>query len=234
MLPTRILVDDGFTPRQLARRLEASGLTLEDIDALLLTHEHTDHASGVPALLAKRRLPVFCTRGTARAVGLAGDADLHVVHAGVPVEVGSLLVFPFEVPHDAREPVQFAFSDGDVRLALLTDIGRPTVDVARAIGRVDALLLETNHDERMLAAGAYPAFLKMRIAGDHGHLSNTQAGQLLGQLDRSRLQHLIAAHLSQHNNRAELAQAALSRVAGCAAREIQVADQDSGLDWRSV
>lgn len=234
ILPTRILVDDGFSPRQLVRRLEAAGLALDDIDALVLTHEHGDHAGGAPALLGKRRLPVFATRGTARAAGLPADADLHVLRAGEAVDVGSLFVVPFEVPHDAREPVQFVFSDGDVRLALLTDIGRPTVDVARAVGGVDALLLECNHDEAMLAGGAYPPFLKMRIGGDHGHLSNTQAAQLLGQIDRSRLQHLVAAHLSQHNNRPDLARRALSQVAGCADREILVADQDSGLDWLSV
>lgn len=234
ILPTRILVDVGFQPKQLARRLEQAGLTLDDIDALVLTHEHGDHASGALALLAKKPLPVFATRGTARALGLPPEADLHVLHAGEPVEVGTLLVTPFAVPHDAMEPVQFVFSDGAAKLALLTDIGRPTHEVAAAVGGVHALLLECNHDATMLATGMYPPFLKMRIAGRDGHLSNAQAAELLAQVDRTRLQHLVAAHLSAHNNRPELARAALAPVAGCAPHDVQVADQASGLDWRAV
>ncbi len=235
LLVTRVLVDNGFKPKQLAARLARAGLALDDLDAVFVTHEHSDHADGVAALLERRPMPVFATRGTAAAARFdAIGVDLHALRAGVAVELGTLRIEPFAVPHDAGEPVQFVFDDGARRFGLVTDIGTPTAAVADALDRLDALMIECNHDAALLRASDYPPFLKARIAGDRGHLSNAQAADLLARIDRSRLRCVVAAHLSRKNNASALAQAALAAVLNCAPAEILVARQADGLDWLAV
>ncbi|MBS0320398.1 MAG: MBL fold metallo-hydrolase, partial [Proteobacteria bacterium] len=147
--------------------------------------------------------------------------------------VGDLEIRPFPVPHDAREPVQFVVTDGAHRLGVLTDIGMVTPHVRASLDGCDALVLECNHDLGMLMGGAYPAALKARIAGRHGHLCNDDAGALLAALDTSRLQHIVAAHLSRENNTPLLARAALAAALGCADDWIGVAAQDTGFEWRA-
>lgn len=229
-LTTRVLLDNGFNGRQLQQRLARAGLVVEQLDAVVLTHEHSDHVGGVRALLRRRAVPVFCSAGTARAAAV--EACFTEVVAGELVDIGALRLMPYSVAHDASEPLQYVFGDGDRRLGVLTDVGAPGEDVFNALGGIDALVLECNHDVGMLLAGAYPAFLKGRILGDLGHLSNAQAASLLRQLDRRRLGLVAAAHLSRRNNQPRLAQAALAAVLGCAAEEVLVADQDDGLPWQ--
>ncbi len=231
---TRVLVDNGFGPRQLARRLARMQLSIDDLDAVVITHEHSDHIGGVPALVRKRRIAVFASGGTARAAGIGEAADVRRLRAGEPARIGDLSVAPYAVPHDAAEPLQFVFSDGHRRLGLLTDIGCSVPAVARMLDGLDALLLECNHDADILAAGDYPPFLKARIAGDRGHLSNAQAAGLLAEIDRSRLRFIGAAHLSRHNNRPALARQALAAAAECSEADIHVAGQDSGLPWFEI
>ena len=233
--PTRVLVDNGFNLRQLKRRLARAGLAIDTLDAILVTHEHSDHAVGVATLARRHRIPVFATAGTARASELVErGCDWRPLQDGVTVGIGGLAVRPYAVPHDAAEPVQFVFSDGAVRLGLLTDIGSATDGVVAALAGLRALILECNHDAEMLRTGPYPYFLKSRIGGDHGHLSNAQAASLLGRLDRRGLQSVIAAHLSRSNNHPTLARAALARVLNCAEADVAVADQDEGLTWRRL
>lgn len=232
---TRVLVDDGFTLKQLGRRLERAGLTLHDIDAIVVTHEHSDHVGGVVRFACKAGIPVYCSEGTARAAGLmARGVDWRELVSGVREQIGALVIDPYEVPHDAAEPLQFVFGDGGRWLGLLTDAGQPTTLMVAALRRVDALVLECNHDEGMLRTGPYAAFLKQRIAGARGHLSNTQAGALLRQLDCMRLQWVAAAHLSAQNNTPALACQALAMALGCNAEDVSVADQDDGFHWREV
>ncbi|MGH6609201.1 MAG: MBL fold metallo-hydrolase [Burkholderiaceae bacterium] len=235
LFATRVLVDSGFSVRQLARRLERAGLSLRDIDAIIVTHEHSDHAGGVASFACKARIPVYCSYGTAASAALeyCGIA-LKLISHGVRIELGPLAIDPYAVPHDASEPLQFVFTDGDRRAGLLTDAGEGSEIIVRALSRTHALLLECNHDEAMLHSGPYPHFLKSRIGSALGHLSNTQAARILKKLDRSRLGWIAAAHLSKSNNTPALARLALCAVLNCDAREVAVADQDDGLAWRAV
>jgi phosphoribosyl 1,2-cyclic phosphodiesterase len=219
----------------LQRRLLRAGLDYADLDAVIVTHEHTDHVGSSLTLAKKANLPVFMSWGTALASGADdGRVDLRILWGGDPLAIGDIEIHPYTVPHDAREPLQFVFSDGDRRLGVLTDTGCATPHIASVLGGCDALVLECNHDREMLATSRYPASLKARISGDLGHLANDAAAALLAQLERSRLKHLIAAHLSQQNNMAGLAQSALAAVLGCAVDEIGVATQAEGFDWRAL
>lgn len=206
---TRVLVDAGLPARDLARRLERSAADsrLDDVEGILCTHEHGDHAGAVPAL-ASAGLMVYATTGTARALNLTGTTT---VAAGETLRVGALEVLPVAMPHDAAEPVGFILDDGEGRVGVITDCGRPTAEVAAAFASCDVLVLETNYDADLLAAGPYPAALKRRIAGPSGHLSNREAAELLRLMKTPRVQVLVLAHLSVENNRPRLARAAVDR-----------------------
>ncbi len=231
--PTRVLVDCGLPPRQLASRLAARGLSVTDIDAVFITHEHSDHVGGVLALQRRHGLPVWASAGTwAQATAKSEHAPAcHVARDGEAITVGALMLRPFAVPHDAAEPLQLSCSDGRRCIGILTDIGEPTAAVAQALQTCDALLLETNHDPGLLAAGAYPVWLKRRIAGPQGHLANGQSAALLDACRHGGLRHVVAAHLSQQNNRPELALAALRATLGSARTQITVADAAQGCAW---
>ncbi len=233
---TRVLVDCGFGPRELERRLARLGLVPEDLDALVVTHEHGDHSAGVMKLAQRHRLDVFLTHGTLAAMPKSRHRapSLRVIDGHCAFAVGALEIAPFPVPHDAREPVQYLFGDGRHRLGVLTDTGAATPHIRAMLDACDALVLECNHDRDMLADGAYPRHLKQRIAGRFGHLDNQAAAALLAGLDRSRLQHLVAAHLSEQNNTPQLARAALAEAIGCAAEWVGVAGQDEGFSWREL
>ena len=231
---TRVLVDCGFGPRDLAKRLAQLELSPDDIDAVVVTHEHSDHVGGLERCARHYGLAVFMTHGTAGAIGSAASMPVALFDSHTPFVVGALEIRPFPVPHDAREPVQFVFSDGRRRVGVLTDTGHVTPHVVAMLTGCDALVLECNHDAAMLARGNYPRMLKQRIAGRFGHLDNDAAADLLRQVNGGCLQHVVCAHISQQNNTAELAQSALAGVLGCAADWIGVADQDSGSSWRCV
>lgn len=232
---TRVLLDCGFSAKEVERRLARLDVRADQIDAILITHEHADHIGGALTLARKWSIPLHMSWGTARAVG-ADDApvDLHVLWGDESVMVGDLEVLPYTVPHDAREPLQYVFSDGASRLGVLTDVGVATAHITNVLSGCDALVLESNHDVGMLATSRYPASLKARIGGMHGHLNNDAAAGILAALDRSKLRHLVAAHLSRENNLPELAQAALAAVLGGTAADVVVATQADGFDWLSL
>jgi phosphoribosyl 1,2-cyclic phosphodiesterase len=234
--PTRVLVDCGLPPRQLAARLATRGLLVADIDAVFVTHEHSDHVAGVLALQRRHGTAVWASAGTWAEASAKGDPapTWHVARHGEAIAVGGLTLQPFAVPHDAAEPLQLTCSDGRYRVGILTDIGEPTEAVARALQGCDALLLETNHDPAMLASGTYPTWLKRRIAGQHGHLANDQSATLLDACRHDGLRHVVAAHLSRHNNRPELALAALSGALGAARTQLAVADAVHGCAWIDI
>lgn len=220
--------------RETERRLQRLGLTVDDLDAILVTHEHGDHIVGVARLAARCAVTVYSSHGTAVKAGFEGLSTLARILGHGPFSVGDIEVRPFTVPHDAREPLQFCFSDGARTLGTLTDVGHITPHILRALVGSDALIVETNHDPEMLARGPYHGALKRRVGGDYGHLGNDQAGELLRALDCGRLQHVVAAHLSEQNNTPDLARRALADGIGCEPEWVQIADQDRGLDWQTI
>ena len=233
---TRILADCGFALNSAVARLTRRNVDPASISAILITHEHDDHIGGAARLAGKFGVPVWLTHGTLQATAgrLAGVDAIEVFDCHQRFSVGAIEIEPYTVPHDAREPAQFVFSDGAARLGLLTDAGSLTAHMQAMLSGLDALVLECNHDLDMLWSGSYPQHLKQRIAGKFGHLDNATAAQLLTSIDCGRLKHLIAAHLSQQNNTPELASAALARELNCEQQWIGIATQDDGFDWRSV
>ena len=231
---TRLLVDAGFSVREIEHRLGRLGRSASELSAILVTHEHSDHINGVGALARKYHIPVWMTPGTWKRQRTGDVPHLSLFSCHQDFVVGDLHVHPFPVPHDAREPSQFVFSDGDKRLGILTDTGMVTRHIEEQLDGCDALILECNHDSEMLETGPYPPSLKRRVGSNLGHLSNDQAEAIVSHIDGSRLQHLVAAHLSEKNNSPQLACEALSRGLDCEEEWIALADQDEGLDWRQV
>ncbi|MDK9712891.1 MAG: MBL fold metallo-hydrolase [Sulfuritalea sp.] len=232
---TRLLIDAGFGPREMLRRLERLGLAAADIDAVLVTHEHSDHIGGVFACARRFDWAVLLTHGTLAACRDDGtDTRITIIDSHEPFSVGDICVRPFPVPHDAREPVQFVLGDGARTLGVVTDAGHVTRHMVDMLDACDALVLECNHDVKMLAQGSYPQALKRRIGGLWGHLDNAAAALLLSRIRHSGLRHVVAAHLSEENNSPALAQAALSAVLDCAQDWVGIATQDDGFAWRDL
>lgn len=233
---TRLLIDCGLPVRQALARIEARGVDPKQLDAILVTHEHGDHVSGVMALARKTGAIVCLTRGTHAAVHLRSvDAchgvALRIIDSHTPFTLGCAEIQPFPVPHDAREPVQYVIIYNELRLGVLTDLGMLTPHVERSLQDCDGLVLEFNHDPEMLAGSTYPDSLKQRIAGRYGHLCNRDAAGLLAKLNLGRLQHIVAAHLSKSNNSTDHVQAAVCEVMVDLPAGFYIATQDEGFDW---
>jgi phosphoribosyl 1,2-cyclic phosphodiesterase len=200
----RVLVDCGFAAREIERRLDLLQVEPTSLDAILITHEHSDHIRGLKVLGRRYRLPVWMTFGTHIGSGCRELPQLHLIdNQSRRFSIGDLIITPYTVPHDAREPCQFVFASNQARLGLLTDTGHITPHVLEHLENCDSLILEFNHDLEMLAAGPYPPRLQARVGGRHGHLNNHQSVELLSRLETARLQHLVAAHLSEKNNSPE-------------------------------
>lgn len=233
---TRLLLDCGFGLADTVTRLGRLGLVPADISGIVVTHEHDDHIGGVARLARRHSIPVWLTPGTLAGfeVLFAEVAEVRMVHNYEAFAVGDLQVQPFPVPHDAREPAQYVFGDGAHRLGVITDAGCSTRHIEAVLSGCDALVLECNHDSEMLRTSSYPQKLRERIAGRLGHLDNGTAADLLSRLENGKLKHLVAAHLSQENNRPDLVRTALARVMNCEPEWIAIADQDNGFDWRQI
>lgn len=236
---TRLLLDCGFGLRETVRRLARLRIDPGELNGILVTHEHDDHAGGAFKFAAKFGLRIWITHGTLRNAqryipDSFDQARLEVIDSHTIFPLGDLEVHPFPVPHDAGEPVQYVFHDGARKLGVLTDTGASTPHIEQMLNGCDALALECNHDLDMLMNGAYAWPLKQRISGRYGHLDNTIAAELLSNLDNTKLQHIVALHLSEKNNTPELAGKALASALGCTTEWVGIASQESGFDWRQV
>ena len=243
---TRVLIDCGFSLRELSLRLAQVDLTPDQLDAVFVTHEHGDHVGCALTLVRRHRIPLWTSRGTWRAICTSSDEPapgdrqqtldglVQFARDGEAIAVGNLELRPFTVPHDAGEPLQLVLSDGARRLGVLTDTGCSTEHLEQQLAGCDALLLECNHDPALLAASAYPASVKARIAGRLGHLSNAQAADILRRCMHPGLRHVAAAHLSERNNTPDLVRSALSSACGASPQDWLVADPRHGLPWLAL
>ncbi len=202
----RLLIDAGLSAREIDRRLREIDLDADALDALLITHEHHDHVSGIGPLARRHQIPVYIVPETAAAISRLGAiADLRYFSAGERFSLGNLDITSFSTTHDAVDPVGFVIDSAEGRIGYATDLGLSTRLVADCLERSRILVLESNHDEQMLLDGPYPWPLKQRIQGRHGHLSNRAAADLLQQLAWDGLEAVFLAHLSEENNHPELA-----------------------------
>ena len=229
-----LLVDCGFSLRETEMRLQRAGISPEQVDAILVTHEHGDHIRGVGAFARKYKTPVWMTHGTSRSASVGDVPENNEIIIGERLDFGDIEVTPFSVPHDASEPCQFLFTTDKHKLGLLTDTGMITPHIIETLSGVDALLLECNHDIEMLAEGEYTTYLKQRVGSDYGHLNNHQAAELLEKIDSSNLATIVAMHISEKNNDPVLAQLALAEALDWDHDEILIAHQAEGFDWMSV
>ena len=206
-----ILIDAGISRKRVEAGLRELELSGKDIDGILLTHEHSDHIKGLGVLARKYGVPIYATPGTAGAVkamsglGRIDDSLFVEIHADQDFQIGDLKVSPFHISHDAAEPVAYRIACGEKKMAVATDLGVYTDYTVEHLKGLDVLLLEANHDIHMLQVGAYPYYLKQRISGDLGHLSNETAGKLLCEVLHDDLKAIVLGHLSKENNYAELA-----------------------------
>lgn len=210
---TRILIDAGFSLRQIRQRLATIGRSPENLTGILVTHEHSDHIQGIGALSDKLRIPVYCNRPTGEAIQsqINGHLDCRLFTTGATFEVGDVLVETFAVPHDAQDPVGFLLRTNEVNVGFLTDLGHVTRLVLERVRPANVLVLEANHDVKMLQDCPHrPWSLKQRILGRHGHLSNESAADAAEQVMSADLRHLYLGHLSRECNHPELARSVVN------------------------
>ncbi len=227
---TTVLVDAGLSARETVRRLEGAGFDPQDIDHLIITHEHRDHVAGLGPVARRLAATVHANEATARAWGQVGTLPARQTFVtGRRFRVGALTVQAFQTPHDATEPVGLIFEHDGQRLALATDLGYLHLLVREKIQGCRAVIVEANHDPSLLRHGPYPEFLKQRVAGRMGHLANDQAAELLTHAAHQGLTDVVLAHLSEINNRPELAwQCARGRLDGLGLGRVRlsIAPQD--------
>jgi len=204
----RILVDAGFSPRQIRKRLEGIGRVPENLTAILVTHEHSDHIQGLTGIAAKLDIPIYCNRDTKEAFEyqLKVKFNCNLFNTGASFEIGDVLVDTFAIPHDAQDPVGFLLRTAAGNIGFATDLGHMTKLVLERIRPANVLVLESNHDVKMLQNCPRRSWsLKQRILGRHGHLSNEAAAEAVAQVMSAGLKHLYLAHLSRECNKPELA-----------------------------
>ena len=208
---THILMDVGISRKRTVDALKEIGLDMTDIDGIFLTHEHTDHITGLPVIAKHSQMPIYATRGTIEAIRKMPkfqDIDpgrFICVRSDEPVSIGDLKIDPMHISHDAADPVGYRIYEGQKKACICTDLGCYTDYTEECLKDSDILLLESNHDINMLQVGNYPYRLKQRILGERGHLSNASSGQLLSKVLNNHLKGIFLGHLSQENNLPELA-----------------------------
>lgn len=224
---TSVLIDAGFSGKQISSRLSLIGKDVEEVSAILLTHEHNDHVSGAGVLSRRCRIPVFANEGTFRgAAKKIGKLHRREEFAtGDTVAYQDLQIRSFRISHDTLDPVGYVISDGMFSIGYCTDTGKVSHLMAARLRKCNVLILEFNHDPHMLKMGPYPLALQQRVRSSQGHLANEDAAEFLGQLQHDKLQYVVLAHLSETNNLPELAQKAAAKVNGSHAYRVMTAGQ---------
>lgn len=208
---THILIDAGISGKRTEQGLNSVGLTMRDIDAIFITHEHSDHIGGLGVLSRKCEIPVYGTRGTidailnTKSIGNVNKELFYAIHPEKPFELKDIVMKPMKVSHDAAEAVAYRIYHGNRKIGVITDLGTYDENTIEQLKDMDVLFAEANHDIRMLQVGPYPYYLKQRILGERGHLSNEVSGRMLSELLHDNLKAIILGHLSRENNMAELA-----------------------------
>ncbi len=226
---TLLMIDNGFSTKETDKRLEKLAVSGHDIDAILVTHEHSDHVAGVARYSRRYDIPVWASHGTNAVSKKLENVECFNSHQSF--KIGSIEIEPILVPHDAREPTQFVFKSKQLKFGIMTDTGSITPHMVEALMGCDGLLLECNYDREMLLNGVYPESLKHRVLGDWGHLDNQQSIALLKQLDTEKMQHLALGHISEKNNTRDLVLDSVSLATQCDRAWLKVIDQQAGLDW---
>jgi phosphoribosyl 1,2-cyclic phosphodiesterase len=225
-----VLVDGGLSCRETEKRMKRLGLSIKKVKAIFVSHEHGDHVHGIPALSKKHALPVYITSQTLNQGNL--DLQAHLIcplHAYEPVAIGNLSITAFPKQHDACDPHSFIVECFSVRVGIFTDIGAPCEHVTRHFRQCHAAFLEANYDDTLLNNGSYPIYLKNRIRGDKGHMSNDQALQLVAQHKPSFMSHLLLSHLSRDNNSPKMVKDVFRKIAGDTEIIIASRDKESRL-----
>lgn len=227
-----VLIDCGFNRKTLLQRLQMCGTDPRQLDALFVTHEHSDHAKGVQAICEALNIPFFASFGTARKMNWTEHPLWRCLHPDEVVSIGRLALLPVVVPHDAEEPLQFVVESSVARrLGVLSDLGSLTPHIISCYSDCHALQLEANHDPVMLQNGPYPPSLRARVAGNYGHLSNQQCAELIRRVRWHGLQYVTAGHISEKNNARELVCAELSPVLDCSPQQVRLLEQDQVSAW---
>ena len=208
---THLLVDTGISKKRIEEGLKKLEIRGDELDGILITHEHSDHIQGLGVFSRKYEIPVYATPGTIAGslcysgLGRMPEGLLHPIHTDEPFALGDVTVSPFAISHDANEPSGYRLECGGKSVAVATDLGKYDSYTVEHLQNLDAVLLEANHDIHMLEVGGYPYYLKQRILGDKGHLSNELSGRLLCDILHDNLKHIVLGHLSKENNYAKLA-----------------------------
>ena len=221
---TRLLIDAGLSAREITKRLAAIGVELKKLHGILVSHEHHDHVGGVGVLARKLRCPVWMTRGTfdASRRRFKGRERIRLIENDETFAVGDVRASAFSISHDAVDPVNYVIEDGDTQVAVATDMGKVTPLVYERLRGADMVIMESNYDRDLLMNGPYPWYLKQRISGTHGHLANCDCAETLGRLAQQGLRHAVLAHLSQENNRPDIARAASEEGLNGMSRHFQI------------
>ncbi len=201
---TILLVDVGFTYKELLKRFEKISLNLEKISGILLTHEHQDHIKGLEILLKKVQVPLYLTFGTLNSIPFELKTKIELIKGGEDFQIGSILISPFSIMHDAKEPISFTFSKGKKKIGFASDLGKVTLLVLEKLKGSNLIAIEANHDENLLINGPYHYRLKERIKGTYGHLSNKDAAEAIKSLLTPHLKYILPIHISETNNKPNL------------------------------
>lgn len=228
---TCLLIDCGFSLKETRARMQTLRASLDEVDAILVTHEHSDHLKGVGPVSRKHALCVWTTHGTWQRARDKRFADVKVFHAHDSFSIGDIRIDPFPTPHDAAESCQFVFESGGLRFANVTDLGACTPHVREKLAGVHGLVVECNYDDAMLRNGPYPPMLQARIRSDWGHLGNEQAGTLVAELDHPDLQYVLLGHLSEQNNTDAVARETLCRYLRSGHERVHVLAQHEASPW---